>query len=267
MHSTRSKPSASARCTPSVTAADWPCSAVSSIGSAPCSRAVAGRLGSRVTTIVSSIEAVCASACSTAATTAPAQRAARSCSTLSPSRDLAAAKRLTGRIAAVRIGAHDSGEGLPPPGAGSARVAPSDLPASPAEQHQADGHTRPDGDGQAALAGVRFAGLDRVAQDVHDRRRADVAVLGEHAPAQLGLLLVEIERGLDVLDDPPPAGVHDPVVDLLPLQAVALKEAVDAPPQSGARQVGQLAGEVQVAVAVAALEFDGAERAGDLVDL
>ena len=142
-HSTRSMPSASARRTPSAAAADWPPRPRPRRRSLPARARPAATDRSRVTTIVRSIASVCASARSTSATIAPASSRRSASATLAPRRCLARAKRLTGRIAAVRTAraypvrpsgpahaAHGAAVGRGPPAAAYG-VVPAQASASP----------------------------------------------------------------------------------------------------------------------------------------
>jgi len=86
-------------------------------------------------------------------------------------------------------------------------------------------------------------------------------VIGERTPARGDILVGELERALDVLDYAPAAGVDDPVVDVRVLEVVAVQEPANDRGQARAGEIGQLAGEVKVAVLLCQIEADRLERA------
>src|ERR1700728_1067589 len=137
----------------------------------------------------------------------------------------------------------------------------------PAEQHQPDGNSGAHRYHQSKIPCLRRAAFDRPLHHVEDRRRAHVAVLGQHVIAGRDVLAGEVERFLHALDDAPPAWVHEPVIDRRALQAACAKEIVYQLEQAVTGDVGKLADQVQVAVLRRELHPHGAERARHLVDL
>src|SRR4029077_2584987 len=79
--------------------------------------------------------------------------------------------------------------------------------------------------------------------------------------------VAQLERVAHALDDPPAAGVHDPVLDGCRLPGGGLEGVADERPQAGPGELRERAREMQVAVVLLEGEADGVERAADVMHL
>ena len=221
---------------------------------APSSAAAAATESSRVTTIVRSIEAVSRRAASTSPTIARARSPRSGSATLAPRRCLARAKRLTGRIAAVRI-------------------LPQTIVARRAGLYQPSS-IMPDGDAgadrhhQAALARLGLAALDRV---LAARRRSRACRRCRARPARPSSSSTSSSESssaictFSMMRLPPGWTIQWSIVRAL--EAVGAQES-DRRPRAGRRRRARAArGRGAGSCPRRSVEADGAERAADLVDL